>query len=261
MRVRRHTGESSPSASPHTPFFGTVRSRRLLRQAGIVFGAFAAGYLVTVFFVYPAPIFSSDQAVPRVIDEDATEAKTRLDGQGFKGRVDGDEPHPRAPKGTVVWQDPAPGTTLPAGSVVHLTVSSGPASVPIPDVVGFEAPLARRVLLAAGFAVSGTDSIPASADAGTVVATRPGSGIVRDPGSGIGLVLSGGPAEISVPDLFGMTKDQALDRLNQTGLTSVEVQNRIVPTGPPGRVVEQRPAAGNLVRRGTRVILFLSRKP
>ncbi len=257
MRFRRHTGESSPS----TPFFGTVRSRRLLRQAGIVVGAFAAGYLVTVFFVYPTPIFSADQAVPRVIDEEASEAKSRLDAQGFKGRVDGEEPHPRSPRGSVLWQDPAPGTTLPPGSVVHLTLSSGPASVPIPDVNGFEAPLARRVLLAAGFAVSGTDSIPASADAGTVVATRPAAGIVRDPGSGIGLVLSGGPAEISVPDLFGMTKEQAMDRLDQAGLNSVEVQNRVVPTGPAGRVIEQRPAAGNLVRRGTRVILFLSRKP
>jgi serine/threonine-protein kinase len=84
---------------------------------------------------------------------------------------------------------------------------------------------------------------------------------VRDPGAGVGLVLSGGPAEISVPDLFGMTREQALDRLNQTGLTQIEVQTRVVPTGPAGRVVEQRPAAGNLVRRGTKVTLFLSKKP
>jgi serine/threonine-protein kinase len=77
----------------------------------------------------------------------------------------------------------------------------------------------------------------------------------------VGLVLSGGPAEISVPDLFGMTREQALDRLNQTGLTQIEVQTRVVSTGPAGRVVEQRPAAGNLVRRGTKVTLFLSKKP
>lgn len=255
MQFRRHT------AAPRPPLLGTVRARRLLRQLGVVVGAFVAGYLVTVFIVYPTPIFSADKSVPRVIEEESGEARTRLEAQGFKARIEGEEPHPRAPRGSIVWQDPPAGTTLPPGSIVHLTASSGPASVPIPDVVGFEAALARRVLLAAGFAVSGTDSIPASADAGTVVATRPGSGIVRDPGAGVGLVLSGGPAEISVPDLFGMTKDQALDRLNQTGLNQVEVQTRVVTTGPAGRVVEQRPAAGNLVRRGTRVVLLLSKKP
>jgi beta-lactam-binding protein with PASTA domain len=255
MRFRRQLDVAGP------PFFSTVRGRRMVKQVGIVVGSFLAGYLMTVFFLYPAPIFSADKAVPRVVDDDAAEARTRLEALGFKGRVEGDEPHPRAPKGTIVWQDPAPGTTLASGSIIHLTQSSGPASVPVPDVVGFEAALARRVLLAAGFAVSGTDSIPASSDPGTVVATRPATGIVRDPGAGVGLVLSGGPAEISVPDLFGMTREQALDRLNQTGLTQIEVQTRVVSTGPAGRVVEQRPAAGNLVRRGTKVTLFLSKKP
>lgn len=255
MRPRRHLEVSGP------PFLTTVRGRRLLKQIGIVVGAFVGGYLVAVFFIYPTPIFSADKSVPRVLDDDGADARSRLEAQGFKARVEGEEPHPRSPKGSIVWQDPAPGTTLPAGSIVHLTASSGPAPVPVPDVIGFEAALARRVLLAAGFGVSGTDSIPASADAGTVVATRPSTGIVRDPGAGVGLVLSGGPAEISVPDLFGMTREQALERLDQTGLTQVEVQNRVVTTGPAGRVVEQRPAAGNLVRRGTKVTLFLSKKP
>ncbi|MEP6473722.1 MAG: PASTA domain-containing protein [Gemmatimonadota bacterium] len=259
MRFRRHT-ESGLTAAGQS-FLATMRGRRTVKQIGILVGAFLAGYLVTVFFIYPTPLFSADKAVPRVLDEDGAEGRTRLEAQGFKGRIDGEEPHPRTPKGAVVWQDPAPGTTLPAGTTVHLTTSSGPASVPVPDVVAFDASLARRVLLAAGFAVAGIDSIPASSDPGTVVATRPSSGIVRDAGAGVGLVLSGGPAEISVPDLFGMTKEQAIDRLDQTGLTSVETQNRMVTSGPAGRVVEQRPASGNLVRRGTRVTLFLSKKP
>lgn len=261
MRFRRHTGPEPSTERSGPAFLETMRGRRTLKQAGIVIGAFALGYLFSVFFIYPTPLFSADKAVPRVLDEDGGEARTRLESQGFKARIDGDEPHPRTPKGAVVWQDPAPGTILPAGSTVHLTTSSGPASVPVPDVIAFDAALARRVLLAAGFNVAGVDSIPANSEPGTVVATRPASGIVRDAGAGVGLVLSGGPAEISVPDLFGMTKDQAMERLNQSGLTQIEIQNRIVTTGPPGRVVEQRPASGNLVRRGTRVILFLSKKP
>jgi serine/threonine-protein kinase len=259
MRIRRHTGSEGRVAGPG--FLATMRGRRTLKQVGLVVGSFVAGYLVSVFFIYPTPLFSSDKAVPRVLDEEGGEARSRLEAQGFKARIEGEEPHPRTPKGAVVWQDPAPGTTLPAGTIIHLTTSSGPASVPVPDVVGFDAALARRVLLAAGFAVSGVDSIPANSDPGTVVATRPASGIVRDAGAGVGLVLSGGPAEISVPDLFGMTKEQAMERLDQSGLNQIEIQNRVVTSGPAGRVVEQRPASGNLVRRGTRVILFLSKKP
>ena len=252
MRIRRHLAP---------PLFRTIRGRRGLKQAGIVVAGFVVGYLITVIWLFPAPLFSSDHPVPRVLDEDGAEARHRLDQQGFRTRMQDDEPHPTAPRGAVIWQDPAPGTVLPAGSTVLLTASAGPAPVAVPDVVGIDESQARKIIEAAGLKPGAADSVPAGSDPGVVVATRPATGVGRDPGSTVDLVVSSGPAEINVPDVIGMSPQQARERLSQAGLQAGEVVARTVTSGPAGVVIEQRPASGTLSSRKARVNLFISRKP
>ena len=253
MRPRRHVGGG-------TPYFSSIRGRRLLRQAGLVAAAFVVGYLIAVFVLFPTPLFSSDHSVPRVLDEDGAEARGRLESQGFRVRVDGEEPHPHAAKGAVIWQDPAPGTSLAAGTAVHMTVSSGPGVVTVPDLIGFDAGLAAKVIEATALKVGGVDSIPAGSETGTVVATRPGAGSSRDPGTEVQLVVSSGPAQISVPDLFGMTVEEAKERLLQVGLPLGETLTRAT-NGPAGVVIEQRPLSGTLVARTTKISIYISKKP
>jgi len=104
------------------------------------------------------------------------------------------------------------------------------------------------------------DSIPAGTETGTVVATRPGAGSSRDPGTEVQLVVSSGPAQISVPDLFGMTVEEAKERLLQVGLPLGETLTRTT-NGPAGVVIEQRPLSGTLVARTTRISIYISKKP
>ena len=118
MRFRRHEGE---------PVFGplleTIAGRRLVRQAAVVLGAFLFGYLLTVIWLFPSKLFSTDHAVPRLLDLGVTEAKSRLTKAGFRMKLDPEMSHPKAPKGTVVWQDPAPGVVLPPNSPITLALS------------------------------------------------------------------------------------------------------------------------------------------
>jgi serine/threonine-protein kinase len=150
---------------------------------------------------------------------------------------------------------------LPKGSVVQLTTSSGPASVAIPDVVGLEEQDARKVIEAAGLQAGDADSVPASDERGVVIATRPSAGVARDRGTPVVLVVSNGPAEISVPDLTGMTQRAAADRLNQAGLKLGAVISRPAPGKAVGSVIDQRPSPGTLSPRDGRVDLILARKP
>ena len=251
MQVRRHQGP---------PFLQTIGGRRLVKQTTIITAGFVIGYLLTVFWLFPAPLLSAGHMVPRVLDRELGEAREKLEKQGFRPRTGEEQPHPRAPKGTVIWQDPPPGVVLPQGSPVQLTTSSGPAPVPVPDVMGLELPLARKVVEAGGLLVGEVDSIPASADRGVVVATRPSSGVARDPGFAVDLVVSNGPAEISVPDVIGMTLQPARLRLEQAGLKVGGVTWRTAANKPEGMVIEQRPAPGTLSPGGGRVDLILSRK-
>ncbi len=221
---------------------------------------FLIGYLITIFWFFPAPLFKSEHAVPRVLDLGVTEARQKLEAQGLRFRIEDQQSDPSAPKGAVVWQDPPPGVVVAPNTQVSLILSDGPPDVPVPDVAGFPRGLAERVLHAAGFVVGKADTLPAASDAGIVVQSRPGPGVGRPAGTAIDLVISSGPAELTVPALVGMQLPLARERLEQLGLVVGTTGGRVVAGRPEGLVLEQRPPAGTRSPRGGKVDLIVTRK-
>lgn len=254
MALKRPSGAA---ASPR--FFSTIAGRRLRLQALVVAAAFALGYLVTMFVLFPAPIFSRDHAVPRVLDVGASEARATLEKQGFRVRIEDQQTDPVAPRGAVIWQDPPPGVVLAPNASVALVLSEGPPDVPVPDVAGFPRPLAERVLKAAGFVVGRLDTLPASGEAGIVVQSRPGPGVGRPARTAIDLVISSGPAELTVPSVIGRRLAEARDLIAAAGLSVGRVGGRVVPGQPVGIVVEQRPPGGTRSPRGAAMELVVTR--
>ena len=234
-----------------------MQGRDRLRIAIILAAAAAAGYGITLI-AYPAPMIARDHAVPRVLGRTVEEAQHDLEAAGLKPRVDGEESDPVIPAGRIIWQDPPPETAMTRGAVVHLTSSSGPATVTIPDVLSFEMDQARQVVEAAGLSVSSVDTISSPAPAGIIVATRPGIGLSRPPGSAIVLVVSKGPADIRVPDLLGLRQEEARQRLEAAGLHIGTVTTRSGGRKPPGTVLEQHPSAGIMSPHEGRVNLVIA---
>jgi beta-lactam-binding protein with PASTA domain len=185
MRTRRHTtsGISLPSLMP---------SNRLIRDAGLVLLTFAVGYAISALWVSPTSILSGDHAIPRVLGLAEPEARTKLTGQGFRVRVDGERTSPAISRGSIIWQDPPPGMVLAPNTTVQLVLSAGPAPVSVPDVVGLALSSAEKILMAAGVKVGAVDTIRAAGELGVVIATRPGAGNGRPRGSTVDLVVSGG---------------------------------------------------------------------
>jgi len=227
----------------------------------VVAGASLLGYLLAVLVIFPAPTGASEGSVPRVLNQTIEEAQSRLVAEGYRARVEAESPHPTAPAGTVTWQDPPPETIVPRGGLVRLSVSTGPEMIPVPDLVGLEVGLARTVLAQAGFRMVDADSIAAPSDPGTVVASRPAAGATRLPDDPITLVISRGPADIAVPDLVGLQREEALVRLTRAGLFVGFVRQREMLGTRDGVVLEQRPSAGSRMGRNGRVDLTLSRTP
>lgn len=261
MKVRRHLPplKKRSQEGPREP----LRLPRIKLKGFLpwVAGAAVLGYLLTVVWLFPEPMLSSDNPVPRVLDLTQAEAEARLTEAGLRGRVVESEPHPDAARGTVTWQDPPPAIEAPSGAVVRLTISSGPPATPVPDVVGFDAGLATELLEAAGFEVGRIDSIAALSDLGTIVVTRPAAGVARAPGSNVDLVVSQGPAVIPVPNVVGLTHREAWDKLDEAGLHVGRVMVRPTTAVEPGRVVEQRPAPGTRAPMEGRIDLIFSRAP
>jgi len=250
MRFRRHTPETNP-----------LIRRRFLIGLGVVGGASLLGYLLAAVVFFPAPIADETVTVPSVLGQPYTSAVETLEAAGFRVRREAERHHPTARGGVVTWQDPPPEMALPRSAVVRLTVSTGPEGSVVPDVVNLDVGLAVLVMQEAGFRIGSIDSVAGLSTPGTVLASRPGLGTVRQPGESVTLVVSRGPADIQVPALLGLTRDQAAERLEALGLLVGFVRYDDRPGSRPGSVLRQRPNPGVRLPSRSRVDLTLARTP
>jgi len=120
MRFRRHL---PPIHEWQLPGFD---ARGAKRWGVALLSSLVAGYLTAYLVVFPAPILRGHQVVPRVLGLSLPEASAALRNAGLQVQDGGSDPHPTAPQGTVVWQDPPPGVSAPAGLRVTLVASDGP---------------------------------------------------------------------------------------------------------------------------------------
>jgi beta-lactam-binding protein with PASTA domain len=129
--------------------------------------------------------------VPNVVGMTRAQAELALENAGLDV---GDVIDVRAntPRGQVVASRPVAGTRVALPSPVTLTVSLGPASVEVPDVVGAEYPRARSLLEQLGLRI-GEITIDSTSLAGAnmVIAQSPAAGRAVSAGATVTLTISG----------------------------------------------------------------------
>ncbi|KJY39681.1 serine/threonine protein kinase, partial [Streptomyces sp. NRRL S-444] len=91
--------------------------------------------------------------VPNVAGRPLDQARAALQDAGLKVETAADQVNSPFPAGTVANQSIGAGAQAATGDTVTLTVSKGPRQIPVPNVTGQEADVARRTLEAAGFKV------------------------------------------------------------------------------------------------------------
>ncbi|WP_309110038.1 Stk1 family PASTA domain-containing Ser/Thr kinase [Saccharothrix sp.] len=156
--------------------------------------------------------------VPDVRGLSAADAQKKLQDAGWGFKQDTATVEVEDPKliDKVANQNPSPGTKAPKGSTITVTLGKGPDTVQLPDVTGQTFADAKATLEGNGFKVQSKD-VDSPEKQGEVVAQNPGPGRVEK-GSLITLSVSKGN-QILMPDLTGMTVDQARSRLSQLGWT------------------------------------------
>jgi eukaryotic-like serine/threonine-protein kinase len=97
-------------------------------------------------------------AVPDVLDQTESSARSELQGAGFEVQAV-QAPSDSTPEGFVSAQSPDPGTEAPKGSTVTITVSTGPSSATVPTVAGEQKEAAQDDLKNAGFKVK-VENVP-----------------------------------------------------------------------------------------------------
>jgi beta-lactam-binding protein with PASTA domain/predicted Ser/Thr protein kinase len=196
--------------------------------------------------------------VPNVTGKPLQAALAVLSNAGFDPSVE--RTTSDAPEGRVLRQDPQPGVEAEEGAEVTLTVSDGPGTAPVPDVVGQKRTVAVKSLQDAGFDVRQREEASDSFARGRVVSTSPGAGALIERGSEVTVVVSSGPPRITGPDVVGQDVEDARSSLETAGF-SVDVEEQEDQSAEPGTIVSQDPAGGTTARAGSIVTIVAATEP
>ena len=153
--------------------------------------------------------------------------------------------------GTVISQSPVGGTSVALGSAVALVVSLGPANSTVPNVVGLTQAAASTAITGAGLTVGTiTTANSATVPAGNVISQNPVGGTSVAPGSAVALTVSLGPANVTVPNVVGLTQAAASTAITGAGLTVGTITSVNSATVPAGSVISQNPVERHERRGG-----------
>ncbi len=136
----------------------------------------------------PAPV-----TAPSLYGYTADEAAVQLQSIGLVLGGSDTAPSDEVAEGGIIVQSVAPGASVEPGTVVGVTISSGPEMIPIPNVVGQTLGQARQNMAGAGFAYNVLEIPNDQWPRGTVLYTDPGTGARILPGSTVTIGYSSGP--------------------------------------------------------------------
>lgn len=162
-------------------------------------------------------------------------------------------------EGRVIRSSPAAGTTVDRGSEVTLVVSSGPQQATVPDVGGLSRGAAEQAIRDADLDASVVEEATGDAEPGTVLRQDPAAGVTVEPGSTVTIVVARAVPAVEVPDVLGLSRDEAVGELDGAGLESRESTRTVSDEAEDGIVLDQRPSPGEQVRAGAPVRIYVGR--
>ena len=137
-----------------------------------------------------------------------------------------------------------------------------PTQVATPAVVGLTQAAATTAMTDAGLTAGPiTTASSATVPAGSVISQSPVAGTLVATGSAVSLVISSGPALVTVPNVVNSTQAAATTAISGAGLVVGAVTSAASATVPSGSVISQNPIAGTQVAPGSAVALVISTGP
>ncbi len=175
--------------------------------------------------------------------------------------------------GTVLEQNPSPGSKVKSGRRIFVTINSfQPKMAEIPYVAGYSLRQAKNNLEVAGFTIRELIYVPDLATNNVLEQRYAGSPVTQashleaPTGSGITLVVgrSEDAAAVRIPKVVGFPLPEARSRLWEVGLNVGEVvreEGVTEITLSDARVYRQMPNQGGAAALGTPVTLYLTLDP
>ncbi len=131
-------------------------------------------------------------------------------------------------------------------------------TVTVPDVKGKQLALARQILEDGKLRVNVAETYDANVPAGQVVSQDPDVGKTVKSDRLVTIYVSKGGEAIDMPDLAGLTKSAATERIQKLGLNLGSVYEKD-SSAEPGTVLSHDPTMGTKINRGQVIDLVVSR--
>jgi serine/threonine-protein kinase len=215
-----------------------------------------------VYFVVSSGKKPVKVKVPNVTGKSQADADKAISAADLKSKVE-KVYSDSVEKGKVIGQTPPSGTSVSPGTVVTYALSLGKPAQPVtvPNVEGKSEADAKAAIQKAGLVVQVYKLASDTVAKGKVSAQMPPANTKTAKGGTIGIVVSTGPASgdglVSVPDVSGMTQDEASASLGDAGF---QVQATVQPSAdvPEGSVIGQLPGVGSKAPAGSVVVIAVS---
>jgi eukaryotic-like serine/threonine-protein kinase len=250
-----------PPSSEEPPGEDSRRRRRRRWWWAAAAAVVAAGALVAALELSSS---KAEVTVPPVTGQPEAAAVRELRGLGLDPSVS-QTPSVSVPAGNVVSQSPQVGTVAQKGTRVFLAVSTGPANVAVPNVVGMSEAHAVALLRARGLDPVAQGQASRNVAAGEVISSSPSAGTVVLQGTSVTVSVSSGPPPagasvpaVKVPNVTGSSLEGATETLTAAGLAVGSVSRRSSATQAAGTVISQQPGAGSSVAPGAKVNLVVA---
>jgi eukaryotic-like serine/threonine-protein kinase len=146
-------------------------------------------------------------------------------------------------------------------AVLLLRGNEAPAAqrVDVPQLVGQDERAARQLLEQAGLKVGEVTTQDSSAEQkGKVVNSDPASGRSVEQGSTVNLVIGAGPNTLPVPNVVGLTRNEAVDNIQNAGFTGSINTEQVESLKEAGTVVSVNPSGGSQAAPDTSFTLGIS---
>jgi serine/threonine-protein kinase len=196
--------------------------------------------------------------VPDVKGLSRNDAKAAVRRAGFKVKFE-NEASDSVPDGQATRSEPQAGTSLTKGARVTVFLSSGPAQVTVPGVVGKDKDAAASQIQSAGLQVDVQSRVTSESDPDTVLAQDPQGGTQVAEGSTVTITVAKAPPTTRVPDVVDRDEDAAKQALRAAGLSVTTKSVDVTEPDQDGVVQQQDPGGGREVAEGTTVTITVGR--
>ena len=205
---------------------------------------------------------TSRVTVPDVTGMTEEEARETLNKKNLGMVVSERKESDKYEKGEIISQDPGKGKKVKKNTEVEVVVSTGKEAetVVVPDVAGQDEDAAQKALEKAKLVVEAEAKYDDTVEEGKVISTDPAAGAEVKEGTTVKMYVSLGAEPVTVPNLVGMSSEDAANALYAEGLNPGNISEEYSDK-PYGTVISQGTKANKKVEKGSSVDYTISIGP